>query len=102
MRRCLMTNDVETTSIINGGLRHETGVRVWQEGLPLILDIYAKYNIRATFFFIADYAKDFPEIVKMVQPAGHEVALHGLTHDHRLSFDTIPYEQQLQQKEKKY
>lgn len=95
MRCCIMTNDVETTSIINGGLRHETGVRVWQEGLPLILDIYAKYNIRATFFFIADYAKDFPEIVKMVQPAGHEVALHGLTHDHRLSFDTMPYEQQL-------
>ena len=57
MRRCIMTNDVETTSIINGGLRVETGDRVWKEGLPLILDIYAKYNIRATFFFIAKYAK---------------------------------------------
>lgn len=44
-----MTNDVETTSIINSGLRVETGDRVWKEGLPLILDIYAKYNIRATF-----------------------------------------------------
>lgn len=96
MRRCIMTNDVETTSIINGGLRVETGDRVWKEGLPLILDIYAQYNIRATFFFIAKYAKRCPEIVTMVQQAGHEVALHGLTHDHNLSFDTMPYELQLE------
>lgn len=91
-----MTNDVETTSIINGGLRVETGERVWKEGLPLMLDIYAKYNIRATFFFIAKYAKRCPEIVTMVQKAGHEVALHGLTHDHKLSFDIMPYELQLE------
>lgn len=90
-----MTNDVETTSIINGGLRDETGLRVWQEGLPLLLDLYAKYNIKATFFFIAKFAKQHPEIVRMVQPAGHEVALHGLTHDHRMAFDTMPYEDQL-------
>lgn len=90
-----MTNDVETTSIVNGGLRDDTGIRVWKEGLPLILDIYAKYNIKATFFFIANYAKQHPEIVKMVQLAGHEVALHGLTHDHRMAFDTMSYKDQL-------
>ncbi len=90
-----MTNDVETTSIVNGGLRNDTGLRVWKEGLPLILDIYAKYNIKATFFFIANYAKQHPEIVRMIQPAGHEVALHGLTHDHRMAFDTMSYEDQL-------
>lgn len=95
MRRFVMTNDVETTSIVNGGLRDDTGIRVWKEGLPLILDIYAKYNIKATFFFIANYAKQHPEIVRMIQPAGHEVALHGLTHDHRMAFDTMSYEDQL-------
>lgn len=93
---CCMTNDVETTSIINGGLRDETGVRVWQEGMPILLDIYAKYNIKATFFFIANFAKKHPEIVKMIQPAGHEVALHGLTHDHRYSFDTMSLKEQIQ------
>lgn len=95
MRAYYLTNDVETTSIVNGGLREETAVHVWQEGLPLVLDIYAKYNIKATFFFIADYAKKYPEIIKMVQPAGHEVALHGLTHDHRFSFDSMPLEEQI-------
>lgn len=91
-----MTNDVETTSIINGGLRMETGERVWKEGLPIMLDLYEKYNIRSTFFFIAKYAKRCPDIVTMVQKAGHEVGLHGLTHDHKFSFDTMPYEMQLQ------
>ena len=48
-----LTNDVETTSIVNGGLRDDTGVKVWKEGLPRLLELYAKYDVRATFFFIA-------------------------------------------------
>lgn len=95
MNICLLTNDVETTSIVNGGLRNETGVKVLKEGLPRLLDLYNKYNVKATFFFIADFAQKYPEIVRMVQPAGHEVALHGLTHDHRQSFDTMPLEEQI-------
>lgn len=91
-----MTNDVETTSIVNGGLRDDTGIKVWKEGLPMLLDLYDKYNIKATFFFIANFAKQHPEIVRMVQPAGHEVALHGLTHDHRQSFDSMSLDEQIQ------
>ncbi len=91
---CLLTNDVETTSIVNGGLRTETGVKVWKEGLPRLLDLYDKYEVRATFFFVADFAKDFPEIVKMVQKHGHEVACHGLTHDHRQAFDSMTFDEQ--------
>ena len=61
-----MTNDVETTSIVNGGLREETGVKVWKEGLPMLLDLYDRYEVKATFFYIAKFAKRCPEIVKMV------------------------------------
>ena len=93
---CCLTNDVETTSIVNGGLRAETGIKVWKEGMPRLLDMYARNDIKATFFFIADFARDYPEIVRMVQPAGHEVALHGLTHDHRQAFDSMPLEKQVE------
>ncbi len=93
---CLLTNDVETTSILNGGLRYETGIKVWQEGMPRLLDLYAKYNVKATFFFIAKYAQRHPEIVKMVQPYGHEVACHGLTHDHKQAFDVMDFATQKQ------
>lgn len=91
---CLLTNDVETTSIVNGGLRPETGIKVWKEGMPRLLDLYAKYEVQSTFFFIADFAKDCPEIVKMIQPYGHEVACHGLTHDHKQAFDIMSLEEQ--------
>jgi peptidoglycan/xylan/chitin deacetylase (PgdA/CDA1 family) len=92
----LLTNDVETTSLINGGLRDETGIKVWREGMPLLLDIYAKYDIKSTFFFVADFAEKCPDIVKMILPYGHEVACHGLTHDHRLSFDSMIFYQQVE------
>lgn len=45
----LLTNDVETTSIVNGGLRDETGLKVWKEGMPRLLALYAKHNVKATF-----------------------------------------------------
>ncbi len=91
-----MTNDVETTSIVNGGLRDETGVKVWKEGLPMLLDLYDKYGVKATFFYIANFAKQHPEIIKIVQAKGHEIACHGLTHHHDKAFDVMPYKEQLE------
>lgn len=91
-----MTNDVETTSIVNGGLRDETGIKVWKEGLPLLLDLYDKYEVKATFFYIANFAKQHPEIIKIVQERGHEIACHGLTHRHDKAFDVMPFEEQLE------
>lgn len=91
-----MTNDVETTSIVNGGLRDETGLKVWKEGLPILLDLYDKYGVKATFFYIANFAKQHPEIIKIVQERGHEIACHGLTHQHDKAFDVMPFEEQLE------
>lgn len=91
-----MTNDVETTSIVNGGLRDETGVKVRKEGLPMLLDLYDKYGVKATFFYIANFAKQYPEIIKIAQERGHEIACHGLTHQHDKAFDVMPYWEQLE------
>jgi peptidoglycan/xylan/chitin deacetylase (PgdA/CDA1 family) len=91
-----MTNDVETTSIVNGGLRDETGVKVWKEGLPMLLDLYDRYGIKATFFYIANFARQHPEIIRIVQERGHEIACHGLTHRHDKAFDVMPFDEQLE------
>lgn len=91
-----MTNDVETTSIVNGGLRDETGLKVWKEGLPLLLDLYDQYGVKSTFFYVANFAKQHPEIVKIVQTRGHEIACHGLTHEHDKAFDVMSYAEQLE------
>jgi len=94
-RICLLTNDVETTSIVNGGLRDYTGELVLTQGMPRLLDLYAKYDIKSTFFFTGYIAKKFPEVVKLVIPFGHEVACHGLTHEHRYSFDCLNLDEQI-------
>ncbi len=93
---CLITNDVETTSIYFNKLRPETGYKVWKEGMPILLDIYEKYKIKTTFFFCIDIVKLYPEVVKMVIPYGHEVASHGYSHEVNETFDSMGYTKQLQ------
>jgi peptidoglycan-N-acetylglucosamine deacetylase len=94
-RYCLITNDVETTSIINHQLRDKTGEYVLNQGMPRLLDMYAKYDVKATFFYTGYIAKLFPEVVKMVLPYGHEIGSHGLTHKVDKAFDVLTLEEQI-------
>jgi len=92
---CLLSNDVETTSIWFNSLRDETGLKVLKEGMPLLLDLYEKYNIKSTFFFTGYIAKLHPELVKMILPYGHEVGSHGLSHEKKHGFDVMDYDEQV-------
>lgn len=92
---CLWTNDVETQSIWFNCLRDETGLKVLQEGLPILLDIYAEFGIKSTFYFTGYIAKKFPGVVKAILPYGHEVGSHGLSHELDEAFDVLPYDQQI-------
>ncbi|HHC81076.1 MAG TPA: polysaccharide deacetylase [Flavobacteriia bacterium] len=93
---CLLSNDVETTSIWHNTLRDKTGYKVLTEGMPLLLDLYEKYNVKSTFFFTGYIAKLYPEIVKMVLPYGHEVGSHGLSHEKEDGFDVMPLQRQIE------
>src|SRR5688572_8428069 len=95
-KHCLLSNDVETHSIWYNTLRDETGVKVLEEGMPILLDIYQKYNIKSTFYFVGDMCKKFPQVVKMIVPYGHEVASHGWTHEVDQAFDVLPYKVQVE------
>ena len=92
---CLLTNDVETTSIVNNRLSDETGGLVLREGMPLLLDLYAASGIKTTFFFTAHIAKLYPDVVKMIIPYGHEVASHGYTHEIDQAFDLMSLDRQI-------
>ena len=56
-KTCLITNDVETTSIVNHRLSDETGRYVLEQGMPRLLDLYDAYGVRATFFFTGHIAQ---------------------------------------------
>ena len=92
---CLLSNDVETTSIWHNTLRDKTGLKVLKEGMPRLLDLYDKYNIKSTFFFTGYISKLYPEIVKMVIPYGHEIGSHGLSHEKEDGFDVMPLKKQI-------
>jgi peptidoglycan-N-acetylglucosamine deacetylase len=94
-RYCLLTNDVENTSIRNNKLSEKTGELVLKEGMPLLLDLYNKHNIKSTFFFTGQIAEKLPEIVRMILPYGHEVGCHGYSHEVNEAFDVLSYADQV-------
>ncbi len=94
-KTCLITNDVETTSILNHKLRDKTGQYVLTQGMPRLLDLYDKYQVKATFFYTGHIAQLYPDVVKMAHQRGHEVGSHGLTHEVDQAFDVLTPQQQL-------
>lgn len=92
----MLSNDVETTSIWNHCLSDKTGEKVLKEGMPVLLELYEKYHVKATFFFTGHIAQKFPEIVRMILPYGHEVACHGLVHEADKAFDVLTFDQQVE------
>ena len=59
------------------------------EDTQTLIDILARYNIRATFFVVGQWVDKYPESVRALAEAGHEVMNHSDTHPHmtRLSHD---------------
>lgn len=47
-----------------------------------LIDILAKYDVKATFFCVAQWVEKYPESVKALSEAGHEVMNHSSTHPH--------------------
>lgn len=92
----LLSNDVETTSIWFNALRDETAIKVLKEGMPILLDIYEKCNIKSTFFFTGYIAQLYPEIVKMILPYGHEVGSHSMSHLKEKGHDVTDLKKQVQ------
>lgn len=92
---CLLTNDVETTSIWFNALRDKTGIKVYEEGMPQLLDLYDKYCIKTTFFFTGYIASLIPDIVKIAYERGHEIGSHGYSHQHEDGFDILSYDDQV-------
>ena len=56
-----------------------------------LIDIFDQYNVKATFFVVGEWVEKYPESVKALADAGHEVMGHSNNHAHfnTLSADEI-------------
>ena len=92
----ILTTDVELTSIPLNKPVPEMAEKVLKIGLPRILDLYSKYDVKGTFFFTGKIVEIEPKVVHIVEERGHEIACHGYTHYSTEGFDTMPYVRQVE------
>ena len=62
-----------------------------------ILKVLEENNTKITFFMVGDWIDKFPESVKKINEAGHEIASHSNTHPH---VNNLSYEENIEEIEK--
>ena len=55
-------------------------ITISRTGTIIILNLLQKYQIKATFFCTANFAKNAPDLIKRMVSENHEVASHGYYH----------------------
>lgn len=50
------------------------------EVTPWVLDILAKYNVKATFFMVGENIQKYPDVYKRVCEEGHSIGNHTFNH----------------------
>jgi peptidoglycan/xylan/chitin deacetylase (PgdA/CDA1 family) len=91
MRKVALTIDVEQD--VPPYLTTWRGI---EDGLPKLLDLLSKHDVRATFFVTGQAAEKFPQLVKKISQE-HEIGCHGFEHER---FDKIDAQEQFRRIEK--
>lgn len=55
----------------------------YKEGIPRMLDLWDKHNIKVTSHMVGEAAIKNPELAKEIASRGHEVAAHGMRWDNQ-------------------
>lgn len=53
-----------------------------------LIDILGKYKVKATFFVVGEWVDKYPESVKQLADAGHQIQNHSDTHPHMPELST--------------
>ena len=57
------------------------------EQTQTLLDILDKYNVKSTFFLVGGWVDKYPDDVKAISDAGHDIGNHSDTHAHLPQLD---------------
>ncbi|KAI0782544.1 glycoside hydrolase/deacetylase [Abortiporus biennis] len=61
------------------------GLYAGEVGVPRLLKLFEKYGIKTTWFIPGHSLETFPEQMAAVRDAGHEIGLHGYSHENPTS-----------------
>jgi peptidoglycan/xylan/chitin deacetylase (PgdA/CDA1 family) len=61
------------------------GLFAGEVGTPRLLKLFEKYNLKTTWFIPGHSIETFPEQTKMVVDAGHEIGIHGYSHENPIA-----------------
>lgn len=61
------------------------GLFAGEVGAPRLLKMFAEQNLRTTWFIPGHSIETFPEQMKAVVDAGHEVGIHGYSHENPIA-----------------
>ncbi len=75
----ILSIDVESWEEANIDCKLPTNPSLVQQ-VDKVLELLSKHNARATFFVLGKVAETFPNTVKSIVSAGHEVACHSYFH----------------------
>ena len=67
------------------------------DDIDQILEILEENNVKITFFMVGDWIEKYPEAVKKIYDAGHEIGTHSDTHPH---VNNLSYEENIEEIEK--
>jgi polysaccharide deacetylase family protein (PEP-CTERM system associated) len=66
---------------------HRIGIKEWDNcelrvvnNTRLLLNIFERHNVKATFFVLGWIAQKVPELIREIEENGHEIACHGFSH----------------------
>jgi peptidoglycan/xylan/chitin deacetylase (PgdA/CDA1 family) len=54
------------------------------DSTPVLLELLAAYGYPATFFLVAEQARQYPDLVRAIMEQGHTIGNHSLRHDNLL------------------
>ncbi len=61
------------------------------EDTDLLIEILAEHNVKATFFVVGEWVDKYPDEVKKLSEAGHDIMNHSDTHPYMTKIDNITF-----------
>ncbi len=61
------------------------GVFAGERGIPRLVEFFRRYDLPSTWFFPGHSVESFPHQARAVAEAGHEIGLHGYSHENPLN-----------------